>query len=113
MKKDLSQNLKKGQFCEQTALKFFQKKGWKLSAKNKKIGGVEIDLILENAKAFLLVEVKSDNSWRREYPLSKDQKIRLSRAFSTFCEQNKKPVQISMAIVDQKNNNVDTFDLDF
>ncbi len=107
-----SENLKKGQFCEQTALEFFRKKGWKLIAKNQKIAGVEIDLILENANAFLLVEVKSDNSWRREYPVSKYQRSRLSRAFSAFCEQNKKPVQIQLAIVDQKEN-VQSFDLEF
>ncbi len=104
--------LKRGTFCEERAVDFFQKKGWKLVAKNQRVGGVEIDLILENLTAYLLVEVKSDNSWRREYPISKNQKERLSLAFSVFCEQHKKPVQVQLAMVDQKSN-VHTFDLEF
>jgi hypothetical protein len=33
-------------------------------------------------------------------------------AFSVFCEQHENPVQIQLAIVDEKNN-IHTFDLDF
>ncbi len=105
-------NLTKGQLCEQKALAFFQKKGWLLVAKNRQLGGVEIDLILEKPSAYLLVEVKSDNLWRREHPFSKTQKERLLKAFSIFCEQHKKPTQIQLAIVDKKQN-VHTFDLEF
>ena len=105
-------NLTKGQLCEQKALAFFQKKGWQLVAKNQRLGGVEIDLILEKPSTYLLVEVKSDNLWRREHPFSKTQKERLLKAFSIFCEQHKKPTQIQLAIVDEKNN-IQTFDLEF
>lgn len=79
---------------------------------NHRIGGVEIDLIMKKADTYLLVEVKSDNSWRKEYPIKKNQKRRLLQAFSVFCEQHKKPVQTLLAIVDQKGN-VQTFDLEF
>ena len=102
----------KGEICEKSALSFFQKKGWELVAKNQRLEGVEVDLILEKPDSYMLVEVKSDNLWRREHPLSKKQKNRLLKAFSSFCEQHKKPVQIQLAIVDKKQN-VHTFDLNF
>ena len=102
----------KGQLCEQKAMAFFQKKGWKIIAKNQRLEGVEIDLILEKPNAYLLVEVKSNNSWRREYPINIKQKKRLLQAFSAFCEQHNKPVYIQLAIVGQKND-VCIFELEF
>ena len=104
--------INKGKWCEQQALAFFQKKGWQLIAKNKQLKRIEIDLILEKPNTYLLVEVKSDNSWRREYPINIKQKKRLLQAFSTFCEQHEKPVQIQLAIVDKKSK-IHIFDLDF
>ena len=109
---NIKSNISKGKLCEQKAIQFFQKKGWKLIAKNHRVGGVEIDLIMKNTDTFLLVEVKSDNSWRKEYPMKKNQKQRLFKAFSIFCEQHKKPIYTLLAIVDQKGN-VQTFDLEF
>ena len=105
-------NINKGKLCEQRAIIFFQRKGWKLVSKNQRLGGVEIDLIMENSEAYLLVEVKSDNSWRKEYPISQNQKRRLLNAFSAFCEQHEKPVQILLAIVGQKGT-IQIFDLEF
>ncbi len=104
-------HIKKGRLCEEKALGFFQKKGWKPVAKNQRLAGVEIDLILEKPESYLLVEVKSDNKWRRERPLSSMQKKRLLKAFTCFCERNKKPVKIQLAIVDNKK--VHPFDLEF
>ena len=106
------EHIKKGRLAEKTALVFFQTKGWKKVAKNKRLAGVEIDLILEKPEAYLLVEVKSDNKWRRERPLSPTQKKRLLKAFTCFCERHKKPVQVQLAIVD-KNKKVYPFDLEF
>ncbi len=103
--------LNKGKVFEDTALKFFQKQDWKLMARNKKFKGVEIDLILKNKKGWLLVEVKSDNKWRTELPMSLKQKERLSRAFYCFCEQHNEPVQIQLAIVN-KNHQVQVFPLE-
>ena len=105
-------NINKGKLCEQKALVFFQKKGWKLIAKNQRIKGIEVDLILEKSNIYLLVEVKSDNLWRREFPINIKQKRRLLEAFSVFCEQQEKQVQIQLVIVDKKNN-IHIFDLDF
>ena len=102
----------KGKLCEQKALVFFQKKGWRLIAKNQQLKGIEIDLVLKKASTYLLVEVKSDNLWRREFPINIKQKKRLMEAFSVFCEQHENPVQIQLAIVDEKSN-IHTFDLDF
>jgi len=100
----------KGKYCEEKALEFFKKRGWCLVARNKRLGGIEIDLILENSNQYLLVEVKSDNLWRKEYPIKETQKKRLIKAFSAFCEQQQKPVQIILAIVNKK---VHLFDLEF
>ncbi|MDE0518605.1 MAG: hypothetical protein F4X95_02505 [Oligoflexia bacterium] len=108
----IKNNIDKGKFCERQAITFFQQQGWKLIAKNHRVGGVEIDLIMKKADTYLLVEVKSDNLWRQEYPIKKNQKQRLLQAFSAFCEQYKKPVQTLLAIVDQKGN-VQPFDLEF
>ena len=112
MSQNKKSKLTRGEICEQNALTFFQKKGWQLAAKNQRLGGVEIDLILEKPNTYLLVEVKSDNLWRHEHPISKKQKERLLKAFAIFCEQHKKPTQIQLAIVDKKQN-VHTFDLEF
>ena len=108
----LSKDQKKGKLCEDIALAFFEKQGWCLRKRNQKIAGVEIDLILEKPNSWLLVEVKSDNTWRREQPMSQHQKKRLSKAFSAFCEGCSKPVQVLLAIVD-KTKKVHTFDLEF
>ena len=102
----------KGKSCEETALEFFQAKGYQLILKNHRLMGVEIDLILKNHKEYLLVEVKSDNSWRREYPMSANQKKRLAQAFIVFCAQHKEPVQMRLALVD-KYHHVHTFPLEF
>ena len=104
--------LDKGKICEEKTLGFFVKQGYQLIAKNHQLAGVEIDLILKNEKGYLLVEVKSDNSWRMEYPISSIQKKRLFTAFSYFCEQHEEPTQIKLAIVD-KQKNIHTFDLEF
>ena len=103
-------NQKKGALCEDVALSFFEKQGWRLHSRNQKVAGVEMDLIMEKPEAWLLVEVKSDNMWRREQPMSRHQKERLSKAFLAFCESHNKPVQILLAIVDPYKK-VHSFDL--
>ena len=104
-------NIRKGRLCEQQALAFFEERGWRLVAQNQRVKGVEIDLILQKPSAFLLVEVKSDNAFRKDHPLSREQKQRLQKAFTVFCEQQKKPVYIQLAIVGKAQ--VSVFDLEF
>ena len=106
------QNINKGKSAEETALYFFLKQGWTLVAKNKRLAGVEIDLILKGPASYLLVEVKSYNQWRIEHPMSYKQKKRLERAFSFFCTIKEEPVQTKLAIVNS-NNTVEIFDLEF
>lgn len=103
---------KKGKVSEKKALEFFQKQGWKLIAQNQILAGVEVDLILEKPDQYLIVEVKSDNLWRKEYPITIKQKKRLSQAFSVFCEQYEKPVQMQLAIVNN-DNNIHILDIEF
>ena len=109
-KKQSSQ--RRGKISEQKALEFFQKKGWKLVSQNQILAGVEVDLILEKPDQYLIVEVKSDNLWRKEYPIDIKQKKRLSQALSVFCEQHEKPTQMQLSIVD-KEGNIHIFDLEF
>ncbi len=102
---------KKWQLAEDRALSFFQQQGWQLVARNQRVAGVEIDLILRSPKGWLLAEVKSDNMWRRDVPMSTQQKNRLLQAFSYFCEQHTEPVQMQLAIVSNKQS-VQTFPLE-
>ena len=74
----------KGEICEKSALSFFQKKGWELVAKNQRLEGVEVDLILEKPDSYMLVEVKSDNLWRREHPLQQKTKKQAVKSFLFF-----------------------------
>ena len=103
---------RKGKISEQKTLEFFQKQGWKLVVQNQILNGVEVDLILEKPNQYLIVEVKSDNLWRKEYPIDIKQKKRLSQAFSLFCEQHEKPAQMKLSIVDKKAH-IQVFDLEF
>ena len=105
-------SLMRGALCEDTALRFFKEQGWQLHKRNQKIRGVEMDLIMEKPESWLLVEVKSDNAWRREKPMGQRQKERLSKAMSAFCENSSKPVRILLAIVN-KQKKVQTFDMEF
>lgn len=102
---------RRGKISEQKALEFFQKQGWKLIAQNQIIAGIELDLILEKPDQYLIIEVKSNNLWRKEHPIDIKQKKRLSKAFSVFCEQHEKPAQMQLAIVDRENS-IYTMDLE-
>ena len=108
--KNTPPKITKGKMFEQKAIQFFKQKGWDLFGQNQKWAGVEIDLILKNKTGWLLVEVKSNNSWRRDHPLSFQQKARLQKAFAYFCEQHKEPVQIQLAIVSPQH--IHTFSLE-
>ncbi len=105
----------KGQLCEQMALQFFEKQGWHLVSRNTRWAGVEIDLILKNKdRGYMLVEVKSYNSFRYFRPMSLAQKKRLKTAFTFFCEQHKEPVEVNLILVDTRNKkNTQVFVLDF
>ena len=116
--KFIKKPLTKGQQAEEIALQFFKKQNWQLVQRNQKIAGVEIDLIFYNkTKAWLLVEVKSDNKWRQDVPMSRIQRERLLKAWSYFCQQHNEPVQMQLAIVGDKltkkqGNIVKTFSLE-
>lgn len=102
----------KGRFYEEVALQFFKKQGFTLVSKNTPVAGVEMDLVLKSQNGYLLVEVKSHNSWRYDHPMSQRQKQRLKQAFLWFCEQHKDPVELKLALV-KKNRQVEVFPLEF
>ena len=84
---------RRGKISEQKALEFFQKKGWKLVSQNQILAGVEVDLILEKPDQYLIVEVKSDNLWRKEYPIDIKQKRGYHKLFLYFANNMKNPLK--------------------
>lgn len=102
---------KKGFLNEEIALNFLKKQGYVLLSKNKKINGVEVDLLLKKEDVLYLIEVKSDNLWRMNQPLSSVQKSRLTQTALTLSENYRLSVRLILAIV-KKNKEVELFPLD-
>lgn len=70
----------KGKKCEQIVKTHLQKQGWTILAQNTRFYGVEIDLIAQKNKSYILVEVKSLSSeFYLENILSHSQKERLKK----------------------------------
>ena len=107
----------KGKKSESLALQYFLNLGYKLFAKNQSINGIEIDLIFKNPLGFLLVEVKSHNSWRLMHPMSKKQKDRLFKAYTYFCDRVDLPCKFVLALVsphkEPSSRRVLTYSLNF
>ena len=89
----------KGRTCEDMALQYFLRKGYKFVARNVFIYGIEVDLIFEKQEVYYVVEVKSDNIWRMEHPLSYSQKIRLEEITKLLSEYTQKSVRLWIAFV--------------
>ena len=107
----MNQFQKKGFLNEQITLSFLQKHGYSLVFKNKKIENVEIDLLLKKENTLYLIEVKSDNVWRTQHPLSSTQKSRLHDTALKISERCQCSVRLILAIV-KKNQEVKLFPLD-
>ena len=92
-------NREKGYRCENQALEYFQKKGFRLVNRNFKVARIEVDLILKK-QHWLLVEVKSLRRCDEiHFRLSEKQSLRLQRARNIFQEQKNEPVQLVVAYV--------------
>ncbi len=100
----------KGQACERTALKHFSHLGYEFVAQNVFLYGIEVDLIFKKCGVYYIVEVKSDNIWRMESPLSHSQRMRLEKASHLFSEYSQKPVRLWIAFV--KKEKVRIYSLD-
>ena len=104
-------NQAKGILNENLAWNFFQKKEYQLIKKNFSFDGVELDLILKKEDVFYIVEVKSNNLWRLEHPLSFSQQTRLKKSALKWSETYQCATRLLLAIV-QKNKKVQIFPLD-
>ena len=77
----------KGSESESAAASFLESRGWKILHRNKKICGVETDIIAQKQNACLLLEVKSlkEESYLEKI-LSPRQKKRLKRAAAVLAD---------------------------
>ncbi|MEM7646338.1 MAG: YraN family protein [Pseudomonadota bacterium] len=90
----------RGDECEQIASNYYRSHGLRLLHKNKKVAGVEIDLIFQGLDCLLMVEVKSfSDSTLNTFRVSKNQKRRLLMARDFFQEKVRRPVQMKVCFV--------------
>lgn len=96
---------RKGAMKEQIVSQNLQNKGWKILDQNKKVLGVEIDIIAKKEQQIMLVEVKSITREEQLENILKDkQKERLKKAAEVvFGEYPDKQPSLIFATVDRKN----------
>ncbi|MDE0152211.1 MAG: YraN family protein [Bdellovibrionales bacterium] len=100
----------KGRISEDTALNYFENQGYNFVARNYSICGIEVDLIFKKQGVYYIVEVKSENIWSFEHPISYRQMKRLKKAVEVFSETKQVSVQLLVAIV--QNKEVQVYSLD-
>ena len=94
----------KGLWKEKLVAQHLKKKGWRILHQNKKILGVEIDILAEKNKDRILVEVKSiQNPDQIESILKEKQKERLKKAAESLCDKPDQTIRLFLAAVDKKN----------
>ena len=101
----------KGKLSEERAWKYFENKGYQLIDRNVQLYGVEVDLILEKNNTLYIVEVKTNNLWRLECPLSSIQRNRLKEVALTLSNSRQCAVRLFLAVV-SRNKQVQIFSLD-
>ena len=94
----------KGLLKEKLVARYLINKGWTIISKNKKILGVEIDILAKKNKEQILVEVKTIQSEDQiENILKEKQKERLKKVAESLCESPNSSIQLLLATVDPKN----------
>jgi putative endonuclease len=86
-----SQNKITGKRGEELALKYLEKKGYKILEKNFSVRGGEADLIVKNGKNIVAVEVKTRTTEKFGLPQSAVNKKKFRRlllAGTIFCRKN-------------------------
>ena len=92
----------KGQSKENIVARHLKKKGWNILYQNKKILGVEIDILAEKKTELALIEVKSIRQQDLlENIIKEKQKERLKKAAESLCAS--KGLRLFLAAVDDKN----------
>lgn len=93
----------KGKIKEQIVAQYLTKKGWTILCQNKKILGVEIDILAQKKELCRLIEVKSIKKEEHiERILKPKQKERLKKAALSLCEDFPQGVQLFLALVNPK-----------
>ena len=97
-------NKTKGLLKEKTVTDYLIRKGWTIIAQNRKILGVEVDILAQKNKEQILVEVKSIKTEEQiENILKEKQKGRLKKAAESLCDDSLFSVQLFLATVDSQN----------
>ena len=97
-------NKEKGLLKEKLVAGYLIKKGWTVIFQNKKILGVEIDILAKKNKEQILVEVKSiQTADQIEKILKEQQKDRLKKVAESLCETPNHSIQLFLATVDSQN----------
>ena len=94
----------RGWMKEQLVSRHLKKKGWKIIFQNKKILGVEIDILARKQKEQILVEVKSiRHIYQTENIIKEKQKERLKKVAEVLCEDSIYDLRLFLATVDSQN----------
>ena len=94
----------KGWMKEQIVAHFLKNRGWTILSQNKKILGVETDILAQKEGEKVLIEVKSlKKDEHIEKILKLEQKNRLKRAALSLCDETDKGLRLFLAVVDPQN----------
>ena len=94
----------KGLLKEKLVARYLVKKGWTVISQNKKILGVEVDILAQKNEEQILVEVKSIKTEDQiENILKEKQKDRLKKVAESLCETSSVSIQLLLATVDRQN----------
>ena len=97
-------NKTKGLLKEKIVADYLIQKGWTIVSQNKKILGVEVDILAQKSKEQILVEVKSIKTEEQiENILKEKQKERLKKAAESLCDDSSSGIQLFLAAVDSQN----------
>ena len=101
----------KGREKEERVCEYLIQRGWRIIYKNKKILGVELDILAQKKKEKVVIEVKSISGPNHiERILKPEQKRRLQKASESLCEKFDSSIQLFLATVDPKNK-IDFFEI--
>ena len=89
---------------EKIVAQHLKKQGWEILYQNKKVLGVEIDLLAKKNKEHLLIEVKSiKKAEQLENILKEKQKERLKKVVEGLSEDFPEGLRLLLAAVDDQN----------
>lgn len=90
-----------GTWGENLAVELLISKGYAISARNVRCGGVEIDIVATHANRVVIVEVKTrrDSGSDPSFGIDHTKVYRLARAGAAYLRQNRLPHELQIDIV--------------